>query len=65
MTRKGILEQVAKEKGKTVRQLVLDTVKRRGSVLGAAKALGVSQSTISYHLAKAGYIIKHSLEKVS
>lgn len=65
----GKLKDVADAKGKTVRQMVIDAVNKRGSILGAAKELDVSPTTIRYHLEQAGMkltvkqIVK--LEKVS
>lgn len=65
----GKLTEVADAEGVTVRQLVIDAVNKRGSILGAAKELDVSPTTIRYHLDQAGMkltvktIVK--LEKVS
>lgn len=65
----GVLSERAKQEGKTVREIVMDAVKKRGSILGAAKELDVSPTTIRYHLEQAGMkltvktIVK--LEKVS
>lgn len=50
----GKLKDVAEAEGKTVRQMVIDAVKKRGSILGAAKELDVSPTTIRYHLEQAG-----------
>lgn len=65
----GKLTDMATAEGKTVRQMVIDAVNKRGSILGAAKELDVSPTTIRYHLEQAGMkltvktIVK--LEKVS
>lgn len=64
MGHKGYLTEIARERGKTVNQLVKEAVEKRGSILGAAKELGVTQATINYHLGKAGYKLTTRLEKV-
>lgn len=65
----GKLTELAEKRGKTVQQLVVEAVEKRGSLLGAAKELDVSPNTIRYHLAQAGVklTIEHTvkLEKVS
>ena len=64
----GKLDSVAKAQGKTVQQLIVEAVEKRGSLLGAAKELDVAPNTIRYHLAQAGVklTIEHTvkLEKV-
>lgn len=64
----GKLTEIADAQGKTVRELVVDAVEKRGSILGAAKELDVSPTTIRYHLQQAGMklTVKHivKLEKV-
>lgn len=50
----GKLTEVAEREGKTVSELVIEAVKKRGSILGAAKELDVAPTTIRYHLQHAG-----------
>lgn len=69
VTQVGKLTEKAEGMGVSVQEMVIETVKRRKSVNGASKELGVSPNTIHYHLRQAGVkltvkqIVK--LEKVS
>lgn len=60
----GKLTEVARLEGKTVAQVVISAVEKRGSILGAAKELDVSPTTIRYHLERNGLKVTHRKMKI-
>lgn len=59
-TRPHVLSRMAKERGTTVEMLIKGALNERGSVLGAAKLLGVSANTIYHHLRKRNLTVKRT-----
>lgn len=53
--RKGRLAVIARRRGKTVDEIVPESVAQAGSIMGAAQLLGVSPNTIRHHLKRMGY----------
>lgn len=57
------IQDIAKERGKTVEQLLVDTFERTGSQVKVAEELGMTQGTISLWLNRLGYATKTILVK--
>lgn len=49
-TTPGKLNKLADERGVSVRDLIISAIETGGSVLAAARSLGVTQNTIQHHI---------------
>lgn len=59
-SRPHVLTRLAVEKNTTPEALVTDALTKRGSILGAAKELGVATGTIYHHLRKMNLTVKRN-----
>lgn len=57
----GKTEQIERERGKTLKEVLIEDFPKYGTLSGLARALGVNQSTVSYWLLKCNLQLKIEL----